>query len=183
MMPAFTFLTPDDKEAIAAYVLKIKTDQKKIYHRVFSDLEKFRQVPYTITGYNKFLTKSGQPVLSPPWGTLTAIDLNSGDVKWKTILGDNDSLYRDKPPTGTENYGGPAITAGGLLFIAATPDAKLRAFNKSTGKLLWETKLPNAGFATPAVYEVAGKQYVVIACGGGKLHTVSGDSYVAFALP
>ena len=182
MMPAFASLTPEDKEAIAAYVLNIKADQKKIYHRVFSDLEKFRQVPYTITGYNKFLSKSGAPVLSPPWGTLTAIDLNSGDLKWKTTLGDNDSLYADKPPTGRENYGGPVITAGGLLFIAATPDAKFRAFNKSTGKLLWETKLPNAGFATPATYSFNGKQYLVIACGGGKLHTSSGDSYVAFAL-
>ena len=182
MMPAFSFLTPDDKAAIASYVLNIKADQKKSYHRVFSDLEKFRQVPYTITGYNKFLTKSGVPVLSPPWGTLTAIDLNSGDVKWKTILGDNDSLYAGKPPTGRENYGGPVITAGGLLFIAATPDAKLRAFNKTSGKLLWEAKLPNAGFATPAIYEVNGKQYIVIACGGGKLKAASGDSYVAFAL-
>ena len=182
MMPAFASLTADDKEAIAAYVLNIETDQKKNYHRVFSDLEKFRQVPYTITGYNKFLTKSGAPVLSPPWGTLTAIDLNSGELKWKTTLGDNDSLYADKPPTGRENYGGPVITAGGLLFIAATPDAKFRAFNKNTGKLLWETKLPNAGFATPATYSVNGKQMVVIACGGGKLHTSSGDSYVAFAL-
>ena len=90
--------------------------------------------------------------------------------------------YAGKPPTGTENYGGPVITAGGLLFIAATKDAKFRAFNKSTGKLLWETKLPNAGFATPAVYEANGKQYIVIACGGGKLKAESGDSYVAFAL-
>jgi quinoprotein glucose dehydrogenase len=182
MMPAFTFLKPEDKEAIAAYVLNIKADQQKPYHRIFSELEKFRQVPYTITGYNKFISKSGMPVLSPPWGTLTAIDLNTGDVKWKTILGDNDSVYADKPPTGTENYGGPVITAGGLLFIAATRDAKFRAFNKSSGKLLWETKLPNAGFATPAVYEVNGKQYIVIACGGGKLKTESGDSYMAFAL-
>jgi len=182
MMPAFSFLNSDDKAAIASYVLNINADQKKPYHRVFSDLEKFRQVPYTITGYNKFLSKSGAPVLSPPWGTLTAIDLNSGEVKWKSILGDNETLYADKPPTGRENYGGPVITAGGLLFIAATPDAKLRAFNKMTGKLLWETKLPNAGFATPAIYEVNGKQYVVIACGGGKLKAASGDSYTAFAL-
>lgn len=84
--------------------------------------------------------------------------------------------------TGTENYGGPVVTAGGLLFIAATKDAKFRAFNKRTGKLLLELDLPAAGFATPAVYEKNGKQYVVIACGGGKLKAISGDSYVAFAL-
>ena len=85
--------------------------------------------------------------------------------------------------TGTENYGGPVVTAGGILFIAATRDAKFRAFNKRTGKLLWETELPAPGFATPSVYSVNGRQYVVIACGGGKLGTKSGDSYVAFALP
>ncbi|HSZ35302.1 MAG TPA: pyrroloquinoline quinone-dependent dehydrogenase [Puia sp.] len=182
MMPAFSFLQQEDKEAIASYVLNIKADQKKPFHHELTDLEKFRQVPYSISGYNKFLSKSGLPALAPPWGTLTAIDLNSGDVKWKTVLGD-DSAFAGKPQTGTENYGGPVITAGGLLFIAATKDARIRAFNKRTGALLWEANLPNAGFATPAVYEMNGKQFVVIACGGGKLHTSSGDSYVAFALP
>ncbi len=183
MMPAFSFLKPEERDAIAAYVLNIKSDMKKPFHHELSELEKFRQVPYTISGYNKFLSKSGLPALSPPWGTLTAIDLNSGDVKWKTVLGDNDSAFAGKPQMGTENYGGPVITAGGLLFIAATKDAKIRAFNKRTGALLWEAALPNSGFATPAVYEMNGKQYVVIACGGGKLKTSSGDSYVAFALP
>ena len=87
------------------------------------------------------------------------------------------------PATGTENYGGPVVTAGGLVFIAAAKDGKLRAFNKYTGKLLWEYQLPAPGFATPSVYTVNGKQYIVIACGGGKLKTKSGDAYVAFALP
>jgi quinoprotein glucose dehydrogenase len=183
MMPAFSFLKPEEKEAIASFVLDIKADQKKIYHHELTESEKFRQVPYTIAGYNKFLTKSGLPAIAPPWGTLTAIDMNRGDVKWKIILGDNDSAFAGKPQTGTENYGGPVITSGGLLFIAATKDGKIRAFNKNTGKLLWESVLPNPGFATPATYEVDGKQYIVIACGGGKLKTSSGDSYVAYALP
>ena len=87
------------------------------------------------------------------------------------------------PATGTENYGGPVVTAGGLLFIAATPDEKIRAFNKHTGKLLWEAALPASGFATPSIYTIKGKQYLVIACGGGKLNAKSGDAYVAFALP
>jgi quinoprotein glucose dehydrogenase len=182
MMPAFTFLKSEEKDAIAAYVLNIKSDLNKPFHHELNELEKFRQVPYTPSGYNKFLTKSGLPALSPPWGTLTAIDLNNGDVKWKTVLG-NDSAFAGHPQTGTENYGGPVITAGGLLFIAATKDGEIRAFNKRSGELLWEAKLPNAGFATPAVYEMNGKQFVVIACGGGKLKTSSGDSYVAFALP
>ncbi len=181
MMPAFSFLKPADKEAIASFILNIKADQKKAYHQELTEIEKFRQIPYTITGYNKFLTKSGLPALAPPWGTLTAINMNTGEVKWKTVLG-NDSAFAGRPQTGTENYGGPAITAGGLLFIAATKDGMFRAFNKRTGQLLWETQLPNPGFATPAIYGMNGKQYVVIACGGGKLHTSSGDSYVAFAL-
>jgi quinoprotein glucose dehydrogenase len=87
------------------------------------------------------------------------------------------------PQTGTENYGGPAVTAGGLIFIAASRDEHLRAFDRNTGKELWKTKLPAAGYATPATYSVNGRQYVVIACGGGKIGTKSGDAYVAFALP
>jgi len=183
MMPSFSYLKPEDKEAIASFILDIRPDQKRIYHTELTEDEKFRQIPYTIAGYNKFLTKSGLPAIAPPWGTLTAIDMNRGDVKWKIILGDNDSAFAGKPQTGTENYGGPVVTAGGLLFIAATKDGKIRAFNKNTGKLLWESLLPNAGFATPATYDVNGKQYIVIACGGGKLKTSSGDSYVAYALP
>src|SRR3984893_7911601 len=126
MMPAFSFLKQEDKEAIAAYILNIKADQKKSYHQELSELEKFRQIPYNPSGYNKFLSKSGLPALAPPWGTLTAIDLNSAEVKWKDVLGDNDSAFAGRPQTGTENYGGPVITAGGLLFIAATKDGKFR---------------------------------------------------------
>ncbi len=140
-------------------------------------------VPYTITGYNKFLSKEGYPAIAPPWGTLNAIDLNTGKFVWKIPLGNDTTFKNAKEPTGTENYGAPAITAGGLVFIGATKDGMFRAFNKRNGKLLWETKLPAPAFATPAVYEVDGKQYVVIACGGGKLGTNSGDSYIAFALP
>jgi quinoprotein glucose dehydrogenase len=123
-------------------------------------------------------------VLSPPWGTLTAIDLNTGNHVWKTTLGEEAALKaKGIAPTGVENYGGPVVTAGGLLFIAAAKDGMLRAFNKYNGKLLWEYKLPAPGFATPAIYTYGGKQFLVIACGGGKLGTVSGDAYVAFALP
>jgi len=92
-------------------------------------------------------------------------------------------VTRGLPPTGVENYGGPVVTAGGLVFIAAAKDEMFRAFDCRTGKLLWQTKLPAGGYATPACYEVAGRQYVVIGCGGGKMGTKSGDSYVAFALP
>ena len=184
MMPAFDHLQQQEKEAIAAFVLDLKKDQPKPYVETLSREDSFRQLPYNISGYNKFLSKSGLPAIAPPWGTLNAIDLNSGELKWTTVLGE-DSVFKSKgvKGTGTENYGGPVVTAGGLLFIAATKDGMFRAFNKETGKLLWETKLPAAGFATPATYEIDGKQFVVIACGGGKLNTASGDSYVAFALP
>ena len=124
------------------------------------------------------------PAVKPPWGTLNAINLNTGQIVWQVPLGEFAELkQKGIPPTGTENYGGPVVTAGGLVFIAATKDAKLRAFNKRTGKLLWQTELPASGFATPDMYTLNGRQFIVIACGGGKLGTHSGDSYVAYALP
>ena len=141
-------------------------------------------VPFTHTGYNKFLDRNGYPGVKPPWGTLNAIDLHSGQIRWTKVLGEFEELLaKGIPKTGSENYGGVVVTAGGLLFIGATRDEKFRAFDKDTGELLFETKLPAGGYATPATYSVAGKQYVVIACGGGKLGTKSGDAYVAFALP
>jgi quinoprotein glucose dehydrogenase len=122
-------------------------------------------------------------VSAPPWGTLTAIDLNTGKQRWQVPLGEYPELTsRGIPPTGTDNYGGPLVTGSGLIFIAASKDEKLRAMDKKTGKILWQTQLPAAGYASPASYSVNGKQYVVIACGGGKLKTKSGDQYVAFCL-
>ena len=135
-------------------------------------------------GYHHFRDAQDYPAIKPPWGTLNAIDLNSGRILWKVPLGEFEELtLQGIPVTGTQNYGGPVVTASGLLFIAATPDERFRVFDKTTGQLLWETRLPAAGFATPATYSVDGKQYVVIACGGGKLKAPSGDTYVAFALP
>ncbi|MFI5128397.1 MAG: PQQ-binding-like beta-propeller repeat protein [Chitinophagales bacterium] len=184
MMPAMPQLGEGEKKAIAAYILDLKTEQKEKYVPSPKKEDSYYKVPFTSTGYNKFLTKEGYPAVAPPWGTLNAIDLTSGEIVWKKPLGEYPELTaKGIPPTGTENYGGPAVTAGGLLFIAASRDGKFRAFNKRTGELLWQTDLPAAGFATPSVYEVNGKQYVVIACGGGKLKTKPGDAYVAFALP
>jgi quinoprotein glucose dehydrogenase len=184
MMPGFKHLSQQDKNAIATFVLNIQNNQQKKYERKMNAADSFRLVPYQPSGYNKFLSKSNLPAIAPPWGVLNAIDLNTGEFVWKIAFGE-DSLFkaRGAKETGTENYGGPVVTKGGLLFIAATKDKKFRAFNKKTGKLLWETTLPAPGFATPAMYELNGRQYIVIACGGGKLGTNSGDSYVAFALP
>lgn len=184
MMPGFQHLSTEEKNAIAAFLLDLKEDQQKKYERKLSPAETFRKIPYNISGYNKFLSKEGYPAIAPPWGTLTAIDLNTGEHVWKKVLGVDEKMKAlGADVTGTENYGGPVVTKGGVLFIAATRDSKFRAFNKRTGDLLWETDLPASGFATPATYEIDGKQFVVIACGGGKLKTKSGDSYVAFALP
>ncbi len=140
---------------------------------------------YRFTGYQRFLDLDGYPAIVPPWGTLSAIDLNTGEYVWKINLGEYPELAaKGMKNTGTENYGGPIVTAGGLLFIGATSfDKKFRAFDKSTGELLWETTLPFAGNATPATYAVNGRQYVVIAAGGGKdPKSPSGGVYVAFKL-
>ena len=145
------------------------------------------EVKYRFTGYRKFLDPDGYPAVQPPWGTLTAIDLNTGDHAWQIPLGEYPELAeKGVPTTGTENYGGPIVTAGGLVFIAATNfDRKFRAFDKRTGALLWETTLPFSGNATPATYEVGGRQFIAVAAGGGKGRKgePSGGVYVAFALP
>ncbi|HRN56710.1 MAG TPA: hypothetical protein PLL71_09675 [Agriterribacter sp.] len=132
---------------------------------------------------NKFLTKEGYPAVKPLWGILNAINLNTGNLEWKVPLDDHPDFAPEGIKRDTGNYGGPVTTAGGLPFIAGTPDKKIRAFNKRTGEILWEYQLPAGGFATPSVYEVKGKQYVVIVCGGYKLGMWSGSSYVAFTLP
>lgn len=183
MMPGFGQLSPAERKAIASFVLDIKSEKSKRFADSTQQKNDPFKLPYTMSGISKFLTKEGLPGIAPPWGTMNAIDLNSGEYVWKKPLGNDPDFPGTKIQTGTENYGGSVITAGGLLFIAATKDGKLRAFNKSNGELLWETQLPVPAYATPAVYDVNGKQFVVIACGGGKLKTRSGDSYVAFALP
>jgi quinoprotein glucose dehydrogenase len=184
MMPAMRFINDEAKHAIATFVLDLKEDFDKEYSSALTPEDSLHHVPYKMNGYRKFLSADNYPAISPPWGTLTAIDLNSGELIWKTVLGEYPELKAAGiPPTGTENYGGPVVTAGGLVFIGATLDNKFRAFHKRTGKVLWEYELPASAFATPAIYELNGRQYVVIACGGGKLKTMSGDTYVSFALP
>jgi quinoprotein glucose dehydrogenase len=141
---------------------------------------------FLFTGYRKFLDPDGYPATAPPWGTLNAINLNTGEYAWKIPLGEYPQLAEQgTKDTGTENYGGPVVTAGGLVFIAATNhDRKVRAFDKSTGSLLWEATMPSSGNATPAVYEVNGREFVVVCAGGGKSPTGGpGGVYVAFALP
>lgn len=141
---------------------------------------------FRFTGYRKFLDPDGYPATAPPWGTLNAIDLNTGTYAWTVPLGEYPELAaQGLKGTGSENYGGPIVTAGGLVFIAATNhDRKIRAFDKATGAVLWEKTMPSSGNATPATYEVNGRQYVVVAAGGGKSPNGGpGGIYIAFALP
>jgi quinoprotein glucose dehydrogenase len=139
---------------------------------------------YTHQGYTIFNDHEGYPAIEPPWGQLNAINLGDGTFAWRSLLGEYPALKeRGVPQTGTENFGGTIVTAGGLVFIAGTKDEKFRAFDKQNGNVLWEAQLPAGGYATPATYAVAGKQYVVIAAGGaGKLGTKAGDAFIAYSL-
>lgn len=197
MMPGFTKFNDKQKQALLAFLsgeeraeiglAKMQSPVKTNLKTKTATKANAKTTPaysYRISGYSKFLDKNGLPAVNPPWGTLNAIDLNTGEYKWKIPYGEYPELAaKGIPQTGSESYGGPVVTAGGLLFIAGTKDKKFRVYDKKDGKLLWETKLPAAAFATPSTYEVNGKQYIVIACGGTKLGAESGDSYIAFALP
>jgi quinoprotein glucose dehydrogenase len=176
MMPSLAHISKSEKEAVVAYLLGNKSGDSKMGETLSTN-------PYVITGYNRWYDSAGFPVNTPPWGTLTAINLSTGKRIWQVPLGEYAALKaKGVPATGTDNYGGPLVTAGGLIFIGATPDKKFRAIDKENGRTLWEYDLPAAGFASPSTYMVNGRQYIVIACGGGKLKGQSGDSYVAFAI-
>jgi len=179
-MPGFPNLREDQLTGLVNFLLTGEnTDEASSEPRSTS-------MKYRLTGYRRFLDPDGYPAIAPPWGTLNAIDLNTGQYKWKINLGEYPELAaKGMKNTGSENYGGPVVTAGGLLFIGATNyDKKFRAFDKATGELLWETTLPFAGNATPITYMADGRQCVVIAAGGGKdPKSGSGGVYVAFALP
>ena len=176
-MPAFRQFRPQELNALAAYLAGPPTtdppSRTAAIHR------------YTVDGYTVFTDQHGVPATAPPWGTLNAIDLVNGDILWRVPLGEYPQLVaKDIRNTGTMNYGGAVATAGGLVFVAATADEKIRAFEKHSGRVLWEYQLPAGGYATPSIYMVDGRQYVAIAAGGsGKNATKSGDTLVVFAVP
>jgi quinoprotein glucose dehydrogenase len=175
-MPGYADMHGVMRRAIVLYVLS------GVNLKVDSGKPTPFDVRYSLDGEVRFTDPDGFPAITPPWGTLTALDMNKGTIAWQVPLGEMPGSGIAN--SGSENYGGPVVTASGLLFIGATVyDKKFRAFDAATGKVLWETTLPAAGNATPAVYEVNGKQYVAIAAGGGKWGAPSGGSYVAFALP
>ncbi len=179
-MPAFGNLPGDAVSALARYLitgLDTEANMGAAGGYPFG-------LKYRLDGYIRFTDPDGYPAVTPPWGTLNAIDLDKGRIAWKIPFGELPELAaKGIKNTGSENYGGPLVTAGGVIFIGATNyDKKFRVFDKTNGKLLWETELPAAGNATPATYEWKGRQYVVIACGGGKWGAPSGGAYVAFEL-
>ncbi|MAG30289.1 MAG: pyrrolo-quinoline quinone [Deltaproteobacteria bacterium] len=180
-MPSFVDMPLPIIERLAAYIANpddLDVALAELDARPGSDSK------YVTAGYLYLRDENGVPINEPPFGTLTAIDLAKGELRWQIPLGEYPHLVEQGlVGTGTENYGGPVVTAGGLLFIAASVDEKLRAFDKLTGEELWQATLPAAGYATPATYSVDGRQFVVIAAGGGKLGTKSGSKYVAYALP
>jgi quinoprotein glucose dehydrogenase len=188
-MPSFPNLRDEHLRALIRFLTKqvpqegaADPDKGAIY----SSAADGTTMKYEVTGSRDFVDAEGYPAITPPWGTLNAIDLNTGRYLWKIPLGEYPALAaKGMTNTGSENYGGPIITSGDLLFIAATVyDKKFRAFDSRNGKLLWETVLPFAGTATPATYMIDGKQFVVIASGGGKdPKASSGSTYVAFTLP
>lgn len=177
-MLGFPQLTASEKEALYAFLTHVGDKQE-----AGEELATSYDLPYEHMGYLKFLDEQGLPAISPPWGSLHAIDLNSGDYLWSINLGNTPELGADGIGTGTENYGGPIITQNGLLLIAATRDGYFRAFDRHTGDTLWEYQLPAPAFATPAIYEINGKTYIAVACGGEKLGTKKGNTIMAFSLP
>lgn len=192
-MPAFDRIPDAQREAILAYVfgkpehVTNRPDEAvaaKAKARGKAETADAKAPPYAFGGFRRWTDSAGYPAINPPWGTLNAVDLNTGELKWKVPLGEYRELTaRGIPPTGTENYGGPVATAGGLLFIGASADETMRAFDQDTGRILWQAPLPFSGNATPSTYAVGGRQYVVISAGGGKSGRPSGGSIVAFALP
>nr|WP_229208405.1 pyrroloquinoline quinone-dependent dehydrogenase [Dyadobacter psychrophilus] len=188
-MPSFQHIAKADREELVNFLLNMETKSAANDIHAVSDIKKTiadfpHSPPYVNNGNVQFRDQDNYPAIKPPWGTLNAVDLNTGEYLWKVTLGEYPELTKQGiPPTGTENHGGPIVTAGGLLFIAATYDEKLRAFDTKTGKVVWEYKLPAGGFATPITYMVDGKQYIAIAAGGARYGLKAGGTYVAFALP
>ena len=179
-MPAFAYLSAADVDAVLKYVCGLE-DAAAARGALFFVAPPSSGKQFNHSGYMRSRQRR-YPAIQPC--TLTAIDLNKGEHVWQVPLGYNPELAEaGLTNTGTENYGGPVVTAGGLLFIAASKDAHLRAIDERTGTTLWEGTLPAAGYATPCTYMIKGRQYVVIAAGGGKLGTPAGDAYIAFALP
>ena len=174
-MPAFKHLSKTRKDAIVDYLFGVEPNNE--------DVAEDDTPPYAFMGFERWFDEEGYPAIKPPWGTLNAVDLNTGTIKWKVPLGEYQALSeRGIPPTGTENYGGPIVTASGLIFIGASADNKFRAFDAETGEILWHYDLPFDGNSTPSTYSIDGKQFVIISAGGAKTNRPKGGVLMAFSL-
>lgn len=196
-MPAFENIVKGNEEAMIAYLFEIAggrpsreeadlfevhTNRQSVTDKEEDEEEDTASVYLNVTAFTHFNDIEGRPAIKPPWGILNAIDLNTGDYAWKVIIGNRPELQGNgAPETGAEGYGGPIVTAGGLLFIGGTHDKKFRAYDKTSGELLWETTLPAVANATPCTYFSDGKQYVAISVAGDKQNPAG--SIMAFALP
>jgi quinoprotein glucose dehydrogenase len=182
-MPSFQSLSDLEKRAVIAFLFAKGRDE--IVEVKDMKLSFANEIPYVATGHHEWRDPEGFPVNKRPWGMLHAVDLDKGKVKWTVPLGTYPKLEkRGEPPTGTFNIGGPLVTKGGLVFIGAAMDERFHAFDKDTGELLWEYQMESGGYASPATYEIDGRQFIVIAAGGGgKPGTKKGDNYYCFALP
>jgi quinoprotein glucose dehydrogenase len=181
LMPPAPAMTDQETNNLLDYLLRRNQPPSAPVHS--NDVGGTNQ--YTFGGFKYLTDENGYPGVKPPWGLLTSYDLNTGKIRWQVPLGEYSELTKKGVPiTGAPNLGGASVTAGGLVFVAGTPDRMLRAFDADTGKELWKAELPWAGYSAPAIYEVAGREYVVIAAnGGGKIGGPAGDAYVAFTLP
>jgi quinoprotein glucose dehydrogenase len=181
LMPSFPSLSDGERRALLAFLFRDGGEEMIDPH----SLPSLESMPYVATGHNEFRDPKGFPANKRPWGTVSAIDLNKGAIVWQVPLGTYPQLEaKGYPPTGTFNMGGPIVTAGGLVFIGGAMDERFRAIDSDTGQVLWQYQMNAGGYATPATFEVRGRQYVVIAAGGGgKPETKSGDAYYCFALP
>jgi quinoprotein glucose dehydrogenase len=182
-MPSFASLSPAEREAVIAFLFD-KDTKKRVPKEALTG-GWTEEIPWISTGHHDFRDPEGFPVNKRPWGTLTAINLHQGTLEWQVPLGTYPALEaRGLAPTGSFNIGGPLVTAGELIFIGAAMDERFHAFDRETGRLLWEYPMEAGGYASPATYAIEGRQYVLIAAGGaGKPGTKAGNAYYCFALP